>query len=95
VITESTQLADAAQLLCDAQSSANPIQPLTRLCPNLDVAQAIRCSISTWAATSTRVVLRGRKIGLPPRMQELLGVNEPDFGYILDSMVLPDGAAPG
>ena len=25
-------------------------------------------------------------------MQELLGVNEPDFGYILDSMV-PNGAA--
>ena len=25
-------------------------------------------------------------------MQELLGVNEPDFGYILDNMVLPDGA---
>jgi len=24
-----------------------------------------------------------------------LGVNEPDFGYILDSMVLPDGAAAG
>jgi len=26
-------------------------------------------------------------------MQKLLGVNEPDFGYILDSMVLPNDAA--
>ena len=25
-------------------------------------------------------------------MQELLGVSEPDFGYILDSMMLPNGA---
>jgi 2-keto-4-pentenoate hydratase len=39
-------------------------------------------------------VLRGHKIGLTSApMQELLGVNEPDFGYILDSMVLPNGAA--
>ena len=38
-------------------------------------------------------VLRGHKIGLTSApMQELLGVNEPDFGYILDNMVLPDGA---
>ena len=39
-------------------------------------------------------VLRGHKIGLTSApMQELLGVNEPDFGYILDTMVLPNGAA--
>ena len=38
-------------------------------------------------------MLRGHKIGLTSApMQELLGVNEPDFGYILDNMVLPDGA---
>ena len=39
-------------------------------------------------------MLRGHKIGLTSApMQELLGVNEPDFGYILDSTVLPNGAA--
>ena len=39
-------------------------------------------------------VLCGHKIGLTSApMQELLGVSEPDFGYILDSMVLPNGAA--
>ena len=38
-------------------------------------------------------VLRGHKIGLTSApMQPLLGVGEPDFGYILDDMVLPDGA---
>ena len=38
-------------------------------------------------------MLRGHKIGLTSApMQELLGVSEPDFGYILDNMVLPNGA---
>ena len=36
----STLLTDAAQLLCDAQSSGIPIQPLTHTYPDLDVAQA-------------------------------------------------------
>ena len=38
--------------------------------------------------------LVGHKIGLTSEpMQTLLGVDEPDFGYILDEMVLPDGSA--
>ena len=38
-------------------------------------------------------MLCGHKIGLTSApMQKLLGVDEPDFGYLLDSMVLPDGA---
>jgi 2-keto-4-pentenoate hydratase len=40
VTTQSTQLADAAQLLHDAQTSGIPISPLTQTYPNLDVAQA-------------------------------------------------------
>ncbi len=39
-------------------------------------------------------LLRGHKIGLTSApMQTLLGVDEPDFGYVLDRMVLADGAA--
>ena len=93
--TQSTQLTDAAQLLCDAQSSAIPIQPLTQLYPNLDVAQAYSVQRLNLARHIDQgAVLRGHKIGLTSGpMQELLGVNEPDFGCILDSMVLPDGAA--
>ena len=87
----STQLTDAAQLLYDAQSSAIPISPLTQTYPNLDVAQAYsvqRLNLARYLDGGA--VLRGHKIGLTSApMQELLGVNEPDFGYILDSMVLP------
>jgi len=37
-------------------------------------------------------VVRGRKVGLTSRpMQKLLGVNEPDFGLLLDDMFVEDG----
>jgi 2-keto-4-pentenoate hydratase len=94
VISHSTQLTDAAQLLYDAQSGAIPIQPLTQTYPNLDVPDAYSVQrLNFGRHIDEGGVLRGHKIGLTSApMQELLGVNEPDFGYILDGMVLPTGA---
>ena len=94
MISHSTQLTDAAQLLYDAQSGAIPIQPLTQTYPNLDVPDAYSVQRLNFARHIDQGgVLRGHKIGLTSApMQELLGVNEPDFGYILDSMVVPTGA---
>jgi len=87
-------LAAAAQLLHDAQSSGVPISPPTEAYPNLDVVQAYSVQRLNLARNvGSGAVLRGHKIGLTSApMQELLGVNEPDFGYIVDSMVLPEGA---
>jgi 2-oxo-3-hexenedioate decarboxylase/2-keto-4-pentenoate hydratase len=91
---QSTGLAAAAELLYDAQSHRAPVAPLTEVYPNLDVAQAYtvqRLNLSRHLEAGA--VLRGHKIGLTSApMQELLGVDEPDFGYVLDTMVLPDGA---
>ena len=87
-------MTDAAQLLYDAQSSGIPIQPLTQTYPDLDVPQAYSVQRLNLARHIDQGgVLRGHKIGLTSApIQELLGVSEPDFGYILDSMVLPNGA---
>ncbi len=92
--TRSPQLADVAQLLYDAQSRSVPISPLTQTYPNLDVAQAYAVQRLNLARHLDQGgVLCGHKIGLTSApMRELLGVSEPDFGYILDSMVLPNGA---
>ncbi|OBH80782.1 2-keto-4-pentenoate hydratase [Mycobacterium scrofulaceum] len=92
---QSAQLTDAAQLLYDAQRTRVPIEPLTQTYPNMTVAQAYSVQRSNMARyLAEGRVLRGHKIGITSApMQELLGVDEPDFGYVLDSMVLPDGAA--
>lgn len=94
-MTARSRLADAAQLLYDAQNRRIPISPLTQSYPDPDVAQAYRVQrLNLGRHIDQGGVLRGHKIGLTSApMRELLAVNEPDFGYILDAMVLPDGAA--
>jgi len=94
VTAQSTQLTDAAALLYDAQDSGVPIAPLTQKYPDLDVSQAYSVQrLNLTRRIDQGGVLRGHKIGLTSApMQELLGVGEPDFGYILDTMMLPNGA---
>jgi 2-keto-4-pentenoate hydratase len=93
-MTQSTGLAAAAAVLYGAQSGRAPVAPLTATYPNLDVAQAYAVQrLNLIRHLDQGAVLRGHKIGLTSApMQKLLGVNEPDFGYVLDNMVLPGGA---
>ena len=95
VTAQEPQLDQAAQRLYAAQVNSRPIPPLTETYPNLEVAQAYsvqRRNLARRLGAGAR--LRGHKIGLTSApMQTLLGVNEPDFGYVLDSMVLADGTA--
>lgn len=89
------RLDEAAQRLYAAQANSSPIPPLTEAYPSLGVAEAYsvqRRNLARHLGAGAR--LRGHKIGLTSApMQALLGVDEPDFGYVLDSMVLGDGAA--
>lgn len=86
---------EAADLLYVAQAGRSPISPLTGRFVGLDVAGAYaiqRVNLSRRLCDGHSLV--GHKIGLTSEpMQTLLGVDEPDFGYILDDMVLADGAA--
>jgi 2-keto-4-pentenoate hydratase len=86
---------DAADLLYAAQSGRAPIDPLTERFPGLDVAGAYaiqRVNLSRRLRDGRTLV--AHKIGLTSEpMQALLGVDEPDFGYILDDMVLTNDAA--
>jgi 2-keto-4-pentenoate hydratase len=85
----------AAGLLHAAQVGRAPIDPLAERYPGLGVADAYaiqQANLSRRLGEGRSVV--GHKVGLTSRpMQELLGVDEPDFGYILDDMVLAPGAA--
>jgi 2-keto-4-pentenoate hydratase len=83
------QLADE---LWEADRTARPVQPLTDRHPGLVVADAYAIqtiNIDRRIAAGGRVI--GRKVGLTSRpMQDLLGVTEPDYGVLLDHMVVED-----
>lgn len=85
----------AAELLDVADRDAAPIGQLTARYPDMDVGDAYaiqQANLQRRLARGRRLV--GHKIGLTSEpMQTLLGVDEPDFGYILDDMVLPDGSS--
>lgn len=84
----------AAADLWAAHRNQAPIPPLTETFPGFDVADAYavqQINLRRRIAAGARLV--GHKIGLTSQpMQELLGVAEPDFGYILDDMVLSNDA---
>ncbi|GAY16768.1 2-keto-4-pentenoate hydratase [Mycobacterium sp. shizuoka-1] len=89
-----TEVEDAADILAAADRYAAPVAQLTQRYPGMDVADAYAIQkVNLARRLAGGRVLVGHKIGLTsPPMQTLLGVDEPDFGYILDDMVVADGA---
>jgi 2-keto-4-pentenoate hydratase len=93
---DSTQRATAADLLWAAERDLAPIDPLTETFPGIDAVDAYEIqliNIRRKIAAGARV--RGHKVGLSsPVMQQMMGVDEPDYGHLLDSMVLRGGEVP-
>jgi len=91
---DSTQRTTAAELLWAAERDLTPIGPLTETFPGIDVVDAYEIqlgNIRRKLAAGARV--RGHKVGLSsPVMQQMMGVDEPDYGHLLDSMVLSQDA---
>jgi 2-keto-4-pentenoate hydratase len=85
------QLADR---LWQAEVDRKPIEPITDSHPSLTVADAYAIqTVNVERRVAAGRVIRGRKVGLTSRpMQQLLGVDEPDFGVLLDDMFVEDGA---
>jgi len=86
-------LRELADELWQADQTARPVQPLTDRHPELGIedAYAIQTlNADRRLAGGARII--GRKIGLTSQpMQELLGVDEPDYGVLMDDMVVEDG----
>ena len=87
---DSTQRTTVAELLWAAEHDEAPVDPLTESFPGIDVVDAYEIqliNIRRKIAAGARV--RGHKVGLSsPVMQQMMGVDEPDYGHLLDSMVL-------
>jgi 2-keto-4-pentenoate hydratase len=85
----------AATLLATAESTVQPIAPLSEQFADLDVEDAYaipQLQIADKLARGRTV--RGHKVGLSAKaMQEMLGVDEPDYGHLLDDMVVPESEA--
>src|SRR5512142_2755138 len=84
VATRDELAADLAQ----AERSREPIAPLTAGHPEIDVVDAYEIqliNIHQRVAEGARVV--GHKVGLSSKaMQQMMGVDEPDYGHLLDEM---------
>jgi len=93
--TDEETLAELARALREAESSRQPIGPLTADHPDLSVADAYRIQqINVHLRKEQGGLVRGRKIGLTSvAMQQQLGVDEPDFGALFADMLVEEGDA--
>ncbi len=82
-----------ADELWEADRTAKPVGPLTERHPELVLGDAYAIqgiNIERRVAGGERVI--GRKVGLTSRpMQQMLGVDEPDFGVLTNEMFVEDG----
>lgn len=92
MLNEDTRAA-LAQQLWDAEADVTPIAPLTDERPDLDPDDAFEVQlINIRRKLDAGAVVRGHKVGLASKaMQEMMGVDEPDYGHLLDTMEYPEG----
>lgn len=83
-----------AEALAAAKDTRTTIEPLTDVDVHLTVADAYRIQqelVQLLLGDGDRVV--GYKLGLTSKpMQEMMGVDQPDYGPVLSNMVYDDGA---
>ncbi|RZV42331.1 MAG: 2-oxopent-4-enoate hydratase [Acidimicrobiales bacterium] len=82
------------QELFDALASGQAIDPLTAKYPDLSIDDAYEISLAfldNRQKTNGEKVI-GKKIGVTSKpVQEMLGVFQPDFGFLTDAMLAEDG----
>jgi 2-keto-4-pentenoate hydratase len=82
-----------AHTLLEAEKSKEAVSPLTSQFTNLNVTDAyqIQLEVIKRKLKGGRTVI-GKKVGLTSvAMQRMLGVDEPDYGHLLDDMKVANG----
>ena len=76
-----------------ARQEAEPIESITERFPDVTVGDAYEIQrAGIQMRTDAGALVVGHKIGLSSKaMQDMLGVNEPDYGHLLDDMVINTG----
>lgn len=87
--------AQLANTLFDCLCSSTPIEPLKEADSSMDIDDAYKISselLKLRVKNGERVI--GKKIGVTSSpVQEMLGVFQPDYGFLTDAMLLPNGVA--
>ena len=92
-VTSDSIIIELADELWLADQKAAPIQALTARYPDLVIEDAYAIqSHNTERRIQMGALIIGRKVGLTSKpMQQLLGVDEPDYGVLFDDMVVEYG----
>src|SRR3954447_21193146 len=90
---DDTGVVGLADRLWQAAVDRRPIEPITRIRSDLTVQDAYAIQThNVRRRVAAGAVVRGRRMGRTSRSRQLvLGVDEPDFGVLLDDMFLDEG----
>ncbi len=79
---------EVADLLAAAERDRVPVRPLVELHPDMDVVDSYEVQLLNIAdRLAGGATIRGHKVGLSSvAMQEMMGVDEPDYGHLLSDM---------
>ncbi len=83
---------EAAALLAHAESRREPVRPLAEIFPAMDVVDSYEVALLNIRDRIARgASVLGHKVGLSSEaMQQMMGVDEPDYGHLLDEMALTE-----
>lgn len=84
----------AAGVLRAAERDRAPVAPLRETFPGIGTADAYAIQLLNiaWRERTRGERVTGHKVGLSsPVMQRMMGVDEPDYGHLLDGMALREG----
>jgi 2-keto-4-pentenoate hydratase len=88
------QIKEWAQRLRQAEQNRSTLAPLTATIPGITIADAYAIQLALIdAKKKDGAKIVGKKIGLTSQaMQRMLNVDQPDYGHILDGMIVQDGS---
>jgi 2-keto-4-pentenoate hydratase len=89
---DDTGVVGLADRLWQAAEDRRPIEPITRIRPDLTVQDTYAIQAHNVRRRIARgAILRGRRMGRTSRPRQLVVGTEPDFGVLLDDMFLDEG----
>ena len=82
----------AAQVLREAEATQVAVPPLVQTFPGIDVVDAYEIQLlNIRRRLASGATVYGHKVGLSSlAMQQMMGVDEPDYGHLLSDMVLSE-----